>query len=107
MTHTIHSKPIQALIENNQVAYWIYFSDLKEFRLFAITYTYENGNRRVKRLWNTQFLNDALKMHLYLAKNHFRYDEESFQSAMENHYYRTGEKIDGLFTREWKKGEGR
>lgn len=103
MTQAIYSKPIQNMIENNQAAYWIYFSDLKEFRLFAITYICENGNRRIKLVWKTMFLNDGLKMHQYLMKNHDRYDGESFQESMEKHYYKTGEKLDGLFTRDWEK----
>jgi len=105
MTYAIHSKPIQKIIENVQPSYWIYISATREFRLLAITYTYENGNHRKKLAWKTQFLNEALKMHRYLQEKHSRYDADSFQEAMENHFYKTGEKLNGLFTREWENRE--
>lgn len=102
MPKATESKAIRTMIENAHPAYWIYYRDSRGFQLIAQTAIYENGTIRTKQVWRTNILADAVKMHCFLVKNHKRYYENSFQEAMEEHYYQTGKKLDGLFTRECK-----
>lgn len=103
MPKATESKPIQTMIEKDHPSWWIYKKDMHEFILIAETYSWENGNNRTKQVWRTSILNIAMEMNAYLEKNHKRYSARSFQDVMEDHYYETGEKVDGLFTREWMK----
>ncbi|PKN85599.1 MAG: hypothetical protein CVU46_10540 [Chloroflexi bacterium HGW-Chloroflexi-8] len=102
MPKAIESKAIKDVLENDFPVFWVYSNDWKRFQLIAITYTWENGNQRYRTVWRTSILNEAMKMHLFLVDHCKQYDAGSFQSVMEDNYWNTGEKADGLFTREWK-----